>query len=60
MITKPADNPQVCIVQNTARSGLVHIAIGTGTDGYNITADRADELAAELSETAAAARAART
>jgi len=56
--SKPADHPQVHVGPNESRPGLVHLAIGTGTDGYDITPERAQSLGGELIRAAAAARAA--
>lgn len=55
MMRRP-DEPQVQIYANESWRGLVHIGIGTGQPTYNITAGRAEELAAELVAAAAVAR----
>jgi hypothetical protein len=56
MITKPADDIQFNVGQNASRRDLVLVAIGTGMANYNITPDRADDLAKALLDAAAAAR----
>lgn len=53
---RPADQPQVHVAANSSHPGLVVIAVGTGRDSYNITPERADELAAQLTAAAGAAR----
>jgi hypothetical protein len=57
---KPADEPQVHIGPNTARPGLVTIAIGSGTNPYSVTTKFAIALAAQLLDAATAARVAGT
>lgn len=52
----PADEPQFHIYANESHRGLLHIGIGTGQPAYNITPERAEELAAELVAAAAVAR----
>lgn len=54
--SRQPDTPQFIVGPNAARRGLVHFSIGTAMAGYNITPDRADELATELANAAAAAR----
>lgn len=54
---KRADEPQVHIGPNSSRPGLVVIAIGSGTNPYNITPELADGLAARPTAAAASARA---
>jgi hypothetical protein len=48
--------PQFNVAPNASRPGLVVVAIGSGTDPYNITPDRAEHLADDLLAAAAAAR----
>ncbi|BBY91304.1 hypothetical protein MGALJ_09730 [Mycobacterium gallinarum] len=55
---KPPDEPQVHIAPNASRPGLVVIAIGSGTNPYSVTPERADDLADQLTGAADAARAA--
>jgi hypothetical protein len=54
---KPADEPQVHIASNSSQPGRVVIAIGSGTDPYSITPERADEMARQLTAAAETARA---
>lgn len=56
MIPHRADEPQVHVCANESWRGLVTVAIGTQAS-YNITPERAEELAAELVAAAAEARA---
>lgn len=51
-----AVEPQFNVCPNASRSGLVLIAIGTGTDPYSITPELAEALADDLLAAAAAAR----
>jgi hypothetical protein len=55
-MSRSADEPQFHVFENAARPGLVHLAIGTGTDGYNVTPELAEQLADKLGEAAALAR----
>jgi hypothetical protein len=57
-MSKPPDEPQFNIGENRSRPGLVTVAVGSGQHIYNVTPERADELAAQLAEAADAARAA--
>lgn len=54
---RPADKPQAHIAPSSAQPGRVVTAIGSGTDPYSITPDRADDIAERLAGAAAAARA---
>lgn len=49
---KPADEPLFNICVNASRPDLVHISIGTGMDGYNVTPEFAEELADQLLDVA--------
>lgn len=51
-----ADTPQFIVAANASWHGLVHIGIGTGMPAYNVTPERAEELADELTDAATAAR----
>lgn len=55
-MTRSPDEPQFHVFENKSRPGLVYFGIATGTDGFNITAKRAELLAAELRDAARAAR----
>lgn len=57
-MNKAPDEPNFEVFENLSRRGLVYVGIGTGTDGFNVTPDTADELAAQLIGAAASARAA--
>lgn len=48
MIPHRPDEPQVNIHPNESWCGLVAFGVGTGQPVYNITPERAEELAAEL------------
>lgn len=51
----PCDEPQFNVAANVSWPGRVHFSIGTGRDGYNISPERAEELARQLLAAAAAA-----
>jgi hypothetical protein len=53
-----ADTPEISVCANASWHGLVHIGVGTGMPAYNITPERAEDIAADLVAAAAAARAA--
>lgn len=53
------DAPQFNVAANASWPRRVHFSIGTGRDGYNITPERAEELARQLIDAAHAARSTR-
>jgi hypothetical protein len=55
-VNRPPDQPAIHVAANASRPGLVLVAIGSGTDPYSITPERADELAGQLTDAATAAR----
>ena len=55
-MSKPADEPDFHVATNASRPHLVRFAIGSGTDGYDITPKRAEALADQLLAVAASAR----
>lgn len=55
-MTKPPDRPQFNIGENRSRPGLVTVSIGSGQRSYNITPERAYELAVQLTSAADVAR----
>lgn len=57
---KPPDQPAVHVAANASRSGLVVLAIGSGTDPFSVTPEFAIELAGRLLDAAAVARDAET
>ncbi|OBA96996.1 hypothetical protein A5666_27095 [Mycolicibacterium fortuitum] len=59
-MNRPADEPQIHIVPNASRPGLVVIAVGSGTDPFFVTPDFAIDLAGRLLDAATAARDAET
>lgn len=52
----PADTPQFNVCANASWPNRVHFSIGTGMPSYNITPERADELAQQLIDAANATR----
>jgi DNA-binding IclR family transcriptional regulator len=48
----PADNPQFNVGANASWPNRVHFSIGTGMPSYNITPERAEELAQQLIDAA--------
>jgi hypothetical protein len=57
LIPQP-DDPQFNVCANASWPDRVHFSIGTGMPSYNITPERAEELARELTMAATEARAA--
>jgi hypothetical protein len=47
-INKPADRPEFTVCRNASRPHLVHISIGTGQLGYDISPELAVYLGYEL------------